>query len=103
MEPWVFVASNNDELKEWMKVLTIAASAGKHSSIQATKSDEKQFSVTPQPPLMHSIIEEEEELADDEEESPLNSLKSEANHVSSESFKKSSGLNKVKGPNYIIK
>ena len=32
MAPWVFVASNNDELKEWMKVLTIAASAGKHSS-----------------------------------------------------------------------
>ena len=98
MAPWVFVASNNDELKEWMKVLTIAASAGKHSSSQATNSIEKQVSVVPKAPLMHSIVEEEEEAIDDEEQSPLQCrLKSEVEPDSSQLHKSSSGVNKVKG------
>ena len=101
MAPWVFVASNNDELKEWMKVLTIAASAGKHSSSQTTNSSEKQFSVVPQAPLMHSIVEEEEEPVDDEEQSPLCPLKSEVAPDSSQLHENSSGLNKVKGTNCI--
>lgn len=102
MAPWVFVASNNDELKEWMKVLTIAASAGKHSSSQTTNSSEKQFSVVPQAPLMHSIVEEEEEEAvDDEKQSPLCPLKSEVKPDSSHLPENSSGLNKVKGTNSI--
>lgn len=94
MAPWVFVASNNEELKEWMKVLTIAASAGKHSSPQASNTDEKQFSVAPQVPLMQSIMEEEEEPVDEEDQTPLCPLKSDANPDSS-------GVNKVKGPNCI--
>jgi len=103
MSPWVFVASNNDELKEWMKVLTIAASAGKHSSTQATNSGEKQISVAPQASIMHSIMEEEEEepVDDEEEQSSLSPLKSEVKPDSSLLHKNSSGLNKVKGTNCI--
>ena len=59
MAPWVFVASNNDELKEWMKVLTVAASAGKESSTQATKSEEK-TPVCHKAPAMQAIVEEEQ-------------------------------------------
>lgn len=84
-----------------MKVLTIAASAGKHSSSQTTNSSEKQFSVVPQAPLMHSIVEEEEEPVDDEEQSPLCPLKSEVKPDSSHLPENSSGLNKVKGTNSI--
>ncbi|XP_078372679.1 uncharacterized protein LOC144656323 isoform X3 [Oculina patagonica] len=93
MAPWVFVASNNDELKEWMKVLTIAASAGKHSSTQASHSDEKQLSVAPQAPLMQSIMEEEEEPVDEEDQAPLCLLKSDVNPDSSQLYKNSSGVN----------
>lgn len=101
MAPWVFVASNNDELKEWMKVLTIAASAGRHSSTQASHLDEKQFSVAPQVPLMQSIMEEEEEPADEEDQVPLCPLQSDVNPDSSQLYKNSSGVNEVKGSNYI--
>lgn len=101
MAPWVFVASNNDELKEWMKVLTIAASAGKHSSTQASHSDEKQLSVAPQAPLMQSIMEEEEEPVDEEDQAPLCPLKSDVNPDSSQLYKNSSGVNEVKGSNCI--
>ena len=96
MVPWVFVASNNDELKEWMKVLTIAASAGKHSSVAPSNTNEKKLSAPPQAPLMQSILEEEEEEELDEA-SLSSSFKSDANHLSSQSFKKCSELNEVKG------
>lgn len=101
MAPWVFVASNNDELKEWMKVLTIAASAGKHTSVQATNSEEKQFSVAPQASVMQSIMEEEEEPVDEEEQPPPSPFKSEVKPDSSQLHENSSGLNKVKGSNFI--
>lgn len=99
MAPWVFVASNNDELKEWMKVLTIAASAGKHSSVAPSNTNEKKLSAPPQAPLMQSILEEEEEEEEEEldEASLSSSFKSDANHLSSQSFKKCSELNEVKG------
>ena len=96
MTPWVFVASNNNILKEWMKVLTIAASAGNNSSSQATKSEEKQFSVTHQAPVMQSIVEEEEEPIEEEEEPPPCSLKSDFNPASAQLNNNSSQLNEVK-------
>ncbi|XP_068699292.1 uncharacterized protein [Montipora foliosa] len=68
MTPWVFVASNNDELKEWMKVLTIAASSGKKTTSQGSNSDESQFCKSHQAPVMQSIVEEEEEMIEEEED-----------------------------------
>lgn len=94
MAPWVFVASNNDELKEWMKVLTVAASAGKESSTQATKSEEK-TPVCHKAPAMQAIVEEEEE-EESEEQLISCSLQSDAKHASTQLQNNSSGLNKVK-------
>lgn len=93
MAPWVFVASNNDELKEWMKVLTVAASSGKESSTQATKSEEK-TPVCHKAPAMQAIVEEEEE--ESEEQLISCSLQSDAKHASTQLQNNSSGLNKVK-------
>lgn len=93
MAPWVFVASNNDELKEWMKVLTVAASAGKESSTQATKSEEK-TPVCHKAPAMQAIVEEEEE--ESEEQLISCSLQSDAKHASTQLQNNSSRLNKVK-------
>jgi len=94
MAPWVFVASNNDELKEWMKVLTVAASAGKESSTQATKSEEKTPVCHIKAPAMQAIVEEEEE--ESEEQLISCSLQSDARHASTQLQKNSSGINKVK-------
>ena len=103
MAPWVFVASNNDELKEWMKVLTIAASAGKNASSQSSKSEEKQLSTSHQTPVMQSIVEEEEEEEEEtvEDELPSCSLKLEDNPGPAQFDNNSSDLNKVKGPELI--
>lgn len=101
MAPWVFVASNNDELKEWMKVLTVAASAGKNASTQASNSEEKQFTASHQTPVMQSIVEEEEEDQTVEGELPPCSLKLEDNPGPAQFDNNSSDLNKVKGPKLI--
>lgn len=102
MVPWVFVAANNNELKEWMKVLTIAASDGKNSSTQATNLEEKQFSVSNKVPVMQSIVEEEEEeeeIIDEEQELPSSSLKPEINPASAQI---SSSLNEVKASKPLL-
>ena len=101
MAPWVFVASNNDELKEWMKVLTVAASAGKNASTQASNSEEKQFSASHQMPVMQSIVEEEEEEETVEGELPPCSLKFEDNPGLGQFDSNSSDLNKVKASKLI--
>lgn len=67
MAPWVFVASNNDELKDWMKVLTIAASAGKKPHNEGSNSEEKQLCKPCKGPVMQSIVEEEEEIMEEED------------------------------------
>ncbi|XP_074627421.1 uncharacterized protein LOC141885401 isoform X5 [Acropora palmata] len=67
MAPWVFVASNNDELKDWMKVLTIAASAGKKPHNEVSNSEEKQLCKPCKGPAMQSIVEEEEEIMEEED------------------------------------
>lgn len=95
MAPWVFVASNNDELKEWMKVLTIAASAGKNSSTQASDSEQKNFSVPHQTPVMQSIVEEEEEEDETSEELPPLHSKVDNKSPPAQSDKNSSDLKKV--------
>lgn len=69
MAPWVFVASNNDELKDWMKVLTIAASAGKKPHNEVSNPEEKQLFKTHKGPVMQSIVEEEEEVIEEEDAS----------------------------------
>ena len=100
MAPWVFVASNNDELKEWMKVLTVAASAGKNASTQVAKPEEKQHSVSHQAPVMQAIVEEQEEEEEEEEENEeqltSSSLKSKVNPASAQLNNNSSRLNEVK-------
>ena len=67
MAPWVFVASNNDELKDWMKVLTIAASAGKKPYNEVSNSEEKKLCKPCKGPAMQSIVEEEEEILEEED------------------------------------
>ena len=93
MQPWVFVASDNDKLKEWMKVLTIAASAGKRDRDQ-NNSGEKLYSHTQmQPPQMQSIDEEEEEetvVQHQDEQLPVYSSLSVVNGVLAQSSHNSS-------------
>lgn len=82
MTPWVLVAKNNEELKEWINALTTAASGGKYSMTNSAGAvSERRSSKTSCGQSMQAITEEEfaEEEEEEEEEkeqdnSQLNSL-----------------------------
>jgi hypothetical protein len=78
MTPWVLVAKNNEELKEWINALTTAASGGKYSMTTSTGSttNERRSSKTSCGQSMQAITEEETTEEAEEENFNLNSISS---------------------------
>jgi len=86
MPPWVLVAKNNEELKEWINALTTAASGGKYSLTSSSSgvSDRRPGKASSGASNMLAISEEdngeiiedeeEEEQEEDEEDSDRNGL-----------------------------
>lgn len=60
MAPWVLVAKDNEELKEWISALTTAASGGKYSLTSSSSNSTKSVrAVSSGVSGMHAITEEE--------------------------------------------
>ena len=66
MTPWVLVAENNAELKEWIHALTTAASGGKYSI--ASRQDRRGRAIGRTLQGIENIAEEEEEHVEKDEE-----------------------------------
>lgn len=73
MAPWVLVAKDNEELKEWISALTTAASGGKYSLTSSSSNSTKSVrAVSSGVSGMHAITEEE----------PAEEIQEETNHES---------------------